>query len=183
MPILGALAFVALAALVAFAANWVRPRPRERLVLLGRARKTPDAPRVRVLASAVWPIPLLERAERLPLGPIPVQLDLKRARAQGGERVDARLDARLTVQVGQALQEHGLEALLGKTPEQIAAIAGVLLRGKLVVALARHPVPTTPGERDQLVAELFFLAAPLLDTIALELERDTLSLDVDPGER
>jgi uncharacterized membrane protein YqiK len=178
MPLVAVVVFAALASLTLWMANWVRPRPRERLVLLGRPGKTPDAPRVKLLASAVWPLPVLERVERLPLGPIAVQLDVKRARAQGGERVDARLDARLSIRVGQVLAEQGLEALLGKSPDEIAAIAGVLLRGNLVVALARHPLPADDGARDRLLAELFFLAAPLLDTLALELDRDTLRLDV-----
>jgi len=178
MSLLVVLVFAALASVTLWMARWVRPRPRERIVLLGRPGKTPDAPRVELLTSAVWPLPGLERAARLPLGPFAVQLDVKRARARGGVRVDVRLDARLSIKVGQVLKEHGLEALLGKSPDEIAAIAAVLLRGNLVVALARHPVPESDGARDQLLAEIFFLAAPLLDTLALELDRDTLSLDV-----
>jgi len=134
---------------------------------------------VQLLPGGAWVQPLIERAERLYLGPFAVQLSVHGARASGQRRVDASLDARVTIQPGSpALKQQGLEALLGKTPQQISEIAGVMLRGKLVVALARHPVPTGPADLDPILAEVFFSAAPLLDTIGLELDRETLVIDV-----
>lgn len=157
----------------------VPARPRERVVLVGRPGATPNAPRVELSAAGAWPLPFIERAERLQLGPFAVQLSVRRARARGGARVDASLDARLSVQTGSsALLHHGLEALLGKSPDEIAALASVLLHGKLIAALAQHEPPETPGELDRVVAEVFFSAAPMLDTIALELDRETLVIDV-----
>jgi len=134
---------------------------------------------VQLLPGGAWVQPLIERAERLHLGPFAVQLSIRGARAGGQRRVDASLDARVAIQSGSpALMQQGLEALLGKTPQQISEIAGVMLRGKLVVALARHPVPAGPADLDPILAEVFFAAAPLLDTIGLELDRETLVIDV-----
>lgn len=154
-------------------------RPRERLVLLGRGAETAASPRVQLLAGGAFAQPFVERVERLPLGPFAVQLRLTGARIRDGRRVDASLDARLVLAPGSpALHQHGLQALLGRSPQQISEIAAVMLRGKLVVALARHGLPGSTDDLDPLLAEIFFAAAPLMDTIGLELDRDTLAIDV-----
>lgn len=176
MPVLGLVAFLVLLSLVLAMRSWVGARPRERVLLLGARGPVPDAPKVRLLPGGGFPMPLLERAERLHVGPFAVQLSLPYVRCQGGRRVDVELDARVTLQVAsEGFRQHGMEALLGRTPEQVSALVAVLLRGRLVAALSRMPPPESA---DPLLAEVFFSAAPLLDTLGLELDRDSLMVKV-----
>jgi uncharacterized membrane protein YqiK len=156
----------------------VRAGPREAVVRLGRREHYPAAAAYQVIHGAGWVWPALERAERLPLGPFSVEVEL--ASVKLGERwARATLGCRVSFHTARPeLLRRGVEALLGRSAGEIREIAEIVLGGKLLGALTQVGLPRFDADRDKMRAEVLFEGAALLDTIGLELDIDSLAIEV-----
>jgi flotillin len=176
--VLGAVGLVLVFTVVSFVSRFllICP-PNEVIVLSGRKRRLPDGNEVgyRIIRGGrAFRVPIMERAARLSLETIPLNLTVQNAYSAGG--IPLRVDAVANVKIASSepLLGNALERFLAKGMSEVHQIAKETLEGNLRGVLAT----LTPEEvnEDRLKFAQSLIEEADQDLGALGLKLDTLKI-------
>ncbi len=147
--------------------------PHEIIVFSGRPRKLADGSEVgyRILQGG-WAlrIPILERAERMDLRNIPIEIRITNAYSKGGIPLDVHAIANVKISDDPQRMGNAIERFLGRDPREIRQVAKETLEGHLRGVLAN----LTPEEVNE---DRLKFATTLVDEAEDDFRRLGLQLD------
>jgi len=151
--------------------------PDEALVISGRSHRLPDGRRVGyrlAMGGRVVRVPILEQVERISLRTLSVPVELKEAYTKGGERVSLQASALVKISSDPVLLPNAVERFLGRSPEEVARVAGETITGHARSVLATLTVEEL--EQDHLATVQAFVSEAQDDMDKLGLTLDALQI-------
>jgi flotillin len=151
--------------------------PNEVIILSGRKRRMPDGSIVgyRIIRGGrAIRVPLIEKAARMSLETIPLDLSVFNAYSKGGIPLKVEAIANIKVDSNEPVFGNAVERFLGKRREEVHKIAKDTLEGNLRGVLAT----LTPEEvnEDRLKFASSLIEEADTDLVALGLQLDTLKI-------
>jgi flotillin len=173
LAIAGAVALVLAIAIAFIDRTLVLAGPAEAIIVTGRGYATADGThrgfRI-VIGGRVLPIPLLERADRLDLMPVPVDITLTAVPIRRGE---ADITFRGSAKIPAREQEiaNAIERFLGKTPDDIQAVVTETVTGAARGVLGMTTIEDLREDSLKVADHIRHEAEDHLDKMGLTLER------------
>lgn len=175
-PFLGAGSIACTLAAIA-TALWTHARPDEIVVLSGRRHRTPDGGELgyRVLAPGrgALRVPLLERVDRLDVGALPIELELRDASAGDGP-IDVRVMAVVAIATTSPRVERAVERFLGRPRGDLVKVARETIEGATRAVIAKVEAKQVERERALVADQIGNFVEDDLDRLGLELTTLTL---------
>jgi len=149
-------------------------RPNEVLVFSGRNRKLADGSTVgyrEVLGGGwTWQRPILEKADRMSLTAIPIEITTTGAYSKGGIPLNVHAVANVKVASDRRYVKNAIERFMGRDPNEIKRVAKETLEGHLRGVLAQ----LTPEEVNE---DRLKFAEALVDEAEVDFMKLGLHLD------
>jgi flotillin len=175
--IAGVIVFAFLVAIGVIQANLKICQPNEILIFSGKQRKLSDGTEVgwrSVKGGRGFKMPIIEQVDRLSLNTIPLDLIVTNAYSKGGIPLTVRAVANVKVASNEPDLSNAVERLLGKSLDEIQAIAKETLEGNLRGTLASLTPEEVNEDRLKFARELVEEADNDLSLLGLQL--DTLKI-------
>ncbi len=151
--------------------------PNEAMIISGRAYRAPDGGKIgyRVLfAGRHMLVPIIERADRLDLTAIPIEVRVATAYSKGGIPMNVVLSAAVKISSDPHLIGRAAERFLGRAREDIARVARETLEGHLRAIIAMTDVEDLKQDPVALVAQLHAEADDDLGRLGLQVDTITV---------
>jgi flotillin len=147
--------------------------PNEVIILSGRKRKLPSGETVgyrTIRGGRTIKMPLLEKATRMSLETIPIELEVTNAYSKGGIPLKVEAIANIKIASSEPFFGNAVERFLNRTANEIHAIAKDTLEGNLRGVLAS----LTPEEVNE---DRLKFAETLIDEADIDMQKLGLQLD------
>lgn len=146
--------------------------PAEAIIVTGRRYASADGTRGYriVIGGRVLPIPLLERADRLDLMPVPVDITLTAVPIRRGE-ADITLRGSAKIPAREQEIANPIERFLGKTPDDIQAAVTETVTGAARGVLGMMTIEDPREDSLKVADHIRHEAEAHLDRMGLTLER------------
>lgn len=177
VTIFGIALFAVLVIMVAISRLLLICHPNEVIVLSGRKRRLPDGSTVGyrlIRGGRAMRVPLIERAARMSLETIPLDLSVMNAYSKGGIPLKVEAIANIKIDSTEPTFGNAVERFLGKSMAQIHEIAKDTLEGNLRGVLATLTPEEVNDDRLKFAGSLIEEADT--DLKALGLQLDTLKI-------
>lgn len=177
VTIFGIALFAVIIIMVAISRLLLICHPNEVIVLSGRRRKMPDGSNVGyrlIRGGRAMRVPLIEKAARMSLETIPLDLSVMNAYSKGGIPLKVEAIANIKVDSSEPTFGNAVERFLGKTMGEIHEIAKDTLEGNLRGVLATLTPEEVNDDRLKFAGSLIEEADN--DLKALGLQLDTLKI-------
>jgi flotillin len=177
VTIFGIALFAVLVIMVAISRLLLICHPNEVIVLSGRKRKMPDGSTVGyrlIRGGRALRVPLIEKAARMSLETIPLDLSVMNAYSKGGIPLKVEAIANIKIDSTEPTFGNAVERFLGKTKGEIHEIAKDTLEGNLRGVLATLTPEEVNDDRLKFAGSLIEEADS--DLKALGLQLDTLKI-------
>ncbi|HQV31808.1 MAG TPA: flotillin family protein, partial [Calditrichia bacterium] len=151
--------------------------PNEVVVLSGKKRKMPDGSTVGyrlIRGGRAFRMPLIEKASRMSLEAIPLELTVRNAYSKGGIPLQVEAIANIKIDSTEPAFGNAVERFLSKQPAEIYKIAKDTLEGNLRGVLATLTPEEVNEDRLKFAQSLINEADSDLSTMGLQL--DTLKI-------
>ncbi len=177
VTIFGVALFAVIVIMVAISRLLLICHPNEVIVLSGRKRRMPDGNMVGyrlIRGGRAMRVPLIEKAARMSLETIPLDLSVMNAYSKGGIPLKVEAIANIKVDSSEPTFGNAVERFLGKSMGQIHEIAKDTLEGNLRGVLATLTPEEVNDDRLKFAGSLIEEADN--DLKALGLQLDTLKI-------
>ena len=177
VTIFGIALFAVLTIMVAISRLLLICHPNEVIVLSGRKRRLPDGSTVGyrlIRGGRAMRVPLIEKAARMSLETIPLDLSVMNAYSKGGIPLKVEAIANIKIDSTEPTFGNAVERFLGKTKAEIHEIAKDTLEGNLRGVLATLTPEEVNDDRLKFAGSLIEEADT--DLKALGLQLDTLKI-------
>ena len=153
-------------------------RPNELLVFSGRNRKLADGSSVgyrEVIGGGwTWRRPILEKADRMALTAIPIEISTSGAYSKGGIALNVHAVANVKVSSDRKHVKNAIERFMGRDPNEIKRVAKETLEGHLRGVLAQLTPEEVNEDRLKFAEEMVNEAE--IDFMKLGLHLDTFKI-------
>ncbi len=153
-------------------------RPNELLVFSGRNRKLADGSSVgyrEVIGGGwTWRRPILEKADRMTLTTIPIEISTTGAYSKGGIALNVHAVANVKVASDRRHVKNAIERFMGRDPNEIKRVAKETLEGHLRGVLAQLTPEEVNEDRLKFAEEMVNEAE--IDFMKLGLHLDTFKI-------
>jgi flotillin len=177
ISIFGIALFAVIVIMIAISRLLLICHPNEVIVLSGRKRKMPDGSIVGyrlIRGGRAMRVPLIEKAARMSLETIPLDLSVMNAYSKGGIPLKVEAIANIKIDSAEPVFGNAVERFLGKSMDEIHEIAKDTLEGNLRGVLATLTPEEVNDDRLKFAGSLIEEADN--DLKALGLQLDTLKI-------
>ncbi len=177
ISIFGIALFAVIVIMIAISRLLLICHPNEVIVLSGRKRKMPDGSTVGyrlIRGGRAMRVPLIEKAARMSLETIPLDLSVMNAYSKGGIPLKVEAIANIKIDSAEPVFGNAVERFLGKSMPEIHEIAKDTLEGNLRGVLATLTPEEVNDDRLKFAGSLIEEADN--DLKALGLQLDTLKI-------
>lgn len=177
ISIFGIALFAVIVIMIAISRLLLICHPNEVIVLSGRKRKMPDGSTVGyrlIRGGRAMRVPLIEKAARMSLETIPLDLSVMNAYSKGGIPLKVEAIANIKIDSAEPVFGNAVERFLGKSMTEIHEIAKDTLEGNLRGVLATLTPEEVNDDRLKFAGSLIEEADN--DLKALGLQLDTLKI-------